>query len=42
MHNLGKKYGVCPECAWRFALWGTPAKTRCPNCGHTGEVGWWE
>jgi hypothetical protein len=41
-HNLGKKYGVCPECAWRFALWGTPTSARCPQCGHKGEVGWWE
>jgi hypothetical protein len=41
-HNLGKQYAVCPECSSRFALWGTPTSTKCPDCGHKGEVGWWE
>jgi predicted Zn-ribbon and HTH transcriptional regulator len=41
-HNLGKRYAVCPECAWRFALWGEPVQVRCPTCGHRGEVAWWE
>lgn len=42
LHDLGKKYAVCPKCAWRFALFGQPEHKRCPSCGHTGEVGWWE
>lgn len=41
-HNLGRRYAVCPRCAWRFAIWGEPHRTRCPHCDHQGEVGWWE
>lgn len=41
-YNLGKRYAVCPACSLRFALFGQPEKKSCPECGHTGEVGWWE
>lgn len=42
IYNLGKKYGVCPICLHRFALFGQPERKECPNCGHDGEVAWWE
>ena len=41
-YNLGKQYGVCPACSSRFALWGSPERTQCPQCRHEGEIGWWE
>ncbi len=42
VHNLGKSYGVCPICLHRFALFGQPERKECPNCGHEGEIAWWE
>ncbi len=42
VHNLGRNYGVCPICLHRFALFGQPERKECPNCGHDGEVAWWE
>lgn len=41
-HNLGKTYVVCPECASRFGVFGEPQMKQCPECGHRGEIGWWE
>jgi hypothetical protein len=41
-HHLGKRYGVCPICLHRFALFGEPERRECPNCGHEGEIAWWE
>ena len=41
-HHLGKWYAVCPMCSWRFGLVGEPDRRECPNCGHEGEVAWWE
>jgi hypothetical protein len=41
-YNLGKRYGVCPTCLHRFALFGEPERKECPNCGHEGEIAWWE
>jgi hypothetical protein len=42
LHHLGRYYAVCPICHWRFGLIGTPERTRCRQCGHDGEVSWWE
>jgi hypothetical protein len=42
MFHLGKRYAVCPACSWRFGLVGEPERRQCPNCGHEGEVAWWE
>jgi hypothetical protein len=42
LYNLGRHYAVCPSCSKRFGLWGKPNARDCPDCGHTGEVGWWE
>ena len=42
IHNLGKQYAVCPICLHRFALFGEPERRDCPNCGHEGEIAWWE
>ena len=42
LHKLGRYYGVCPRCSWRFALYARPERARCPECGHDGEVAWWE
>ncbi len=40
--DLGKRYAVCPRCSSRSTLFGQPPSRDCPDCGHTGEVGWWE
>jgi hypothetical protein len=40
--DLGRTYAVCPHSASRIRLWGRPEKVRCPDCGHTGVVAWWE
>ena len=40
--NLGKRYAVCPICLYRFPLFGEPERKECPNCGHSGEIAWWE
>jgi hypothetical protein len=42
LHKLGRQYAVCPVCQWRFGLIGQPERKSCPNCGHEGEVAWWE
>ena len=42
IHGLGKTYVVCPRCAHRFPLFGRPDKRSCPECGHQGDVGWWD
>jgi hypothetical protein len=42
LHHLGEFYGVCPECAGRFALYGRPERASCPACKHQGDVAWWE
>lgn len=41
-YNLGKRYGVCPECTKRFGLWAKSETVTCPECKHTGPVAWWE
>ena len=42
LYKLGRRYGVCPICIHRFALYGEPERRECPNCGHEGEIAWWE
>lgn len=42
VHNLGKRYAVCPICFHRFKLLGEPERRVCPNCNHEGEIAWWE
>ena len=42
VHKLGKNYAVCPICLHRFGIFGEPERKECPNCGHEGEVAWWE
>jgi hypothetical protein len=42
LESLGRRYVVCPACSHRSALMGHPVKRECPECGHKGEVGWWE
>jgi len=39
---LGRKYAVCPVCGVRVRLGGEPERLQCAECGHTGEVAWWE
>ncbi len=39
---LGRKYAVCPVCAVRVRLAGEPEQVQCAECGHRGEVAWWE
>jgi hypothetical protein len=40
--DLGRTYGVCPGCGGRVDLFDKPAVASCPECGHRGEVAWWE
>jgi hypothetical protein len=40
--NSGRRYSVCPVCAHRTVLLGSPNDTKCGECGHIGEIGWWE
>jgi hypothetical protein len=39
---LGRRYVVCPLCGVRVRLGGEPEVMRCPECGHVGEVAYWE
>lgn len=39
---LGRKYAVCPACGVRVRLAGEPEQLQCAECGHQGEVAWWE
>ena len=39
---LGRKYAVCPVCGVRVRLPGDPDRLECSECGHEGEVAWWE
>lgn len=40
--GLGRHYGVCPECQWRFGIIARPERETCPHCGLMAEVAWWE
>jgi len=40
--DLGRRYVVCPHSGSRFRLLGHPGSVTCPDCGHVGEVAWWE
>lgn len=40
--DLGHVYAVCPISASRVRLFGEPMVIQCPDCGHKGEVAWWE
>jgi hypothetical protein len=40
--DLGRKYAVCPTCGVRLRLFGEPTTIQCKDCGHRGEVAWWE
>jgi hypothetical protein len=41
-YRLGRHYGVCPRCQWRFGIVGRPVREKCPKCEFTGDVAWWE
>ena len=40
--DLGRTYGVCPSCGSRIRLFGEVPVATCGECGHRGEVAWWE
>ena len=40
--DLGRVYAVCPVSGTRVRLIGRPRETKCPACGHRGEIAWWE
>jgi len=40
--DLGRTYGVCPACGARIRLFGDVPNATCGECGHRGEVAWWE
>ena len=40
--DLGRMYAVCPMCGVRVRLFGEPQTIACKDCGHKGEVAWWE
>ncbi len=39
---LGRRYAVCPACGVRVRLGGEPEQLVCAECGHRGEVAYWE
>ena len=40
--DLGRTYAVCPTCGTRVHLFGETKFAVCGECGHRGEVAWWE
>jgi len=40
--DLGRVYGVCPQCGHRVRLGRQALMANCPRCDHRGEVAWWE
>lgn len=40
--DLGRTYAVCPSCEARIRLFGEAATLTCRQCGHHGDVAWWE
>jgi len=40
--DLGRTYAVCPVCGTRIPLPGEPPLLVCGECGHRGEVAYWE
>ena len=40
--DLGPMYAVCAECGSRTELFGEPTKIHCLECGHSGDIAWWE
>jgi hypothetical protein len=40
--DLGRVYSVCPMCYGRDRLFGEPLIHACSQCGHRGELAWWE
>lgn len=40
--NVGRIYAVCPASGCRIPLFGEPDHLICSQCGHAGEVAWWE
>ncbi len=40
--DLGRTYAVCPGCESRIRLFGAAATLTCRQCGHHGDVAWWE
>jgi hypothetical protein len=41
-YRLGRHYGVCPKCQWRFGIIGRPVQEKCPKCEFQGDIAWWE
>jgi Fe-S-cluster formation regulator IscX/YfhJ len=41
-NDLGRVYAVCPHCDTRRRLFGEPVALSCAQCGHQGEIAWWE
>ncbi len=40
--DRGRIYGVCPTSGHRVRLAAGVTKAVCQQCGHEGEVAWWE
>ena len=40
--DRGRIYGVCPRSGHRVRLAPGATKAVCQQCGHEGEVAWWE
>ncbi len=41
-NDLGRVYAVCPVEGSRVRLTDGQTMLECPNCGHRGQVAWWE
>ena len=40
--DRGRIYGVCPRSGHRVRLAAGATRAVCQQCGHGGEVAWWE
>lgn len=40
--EITRVYAVCPSCMNRVGAFEKQAQAYCKQCGHTGEIAWWE
>jgi ribosomal protein S27E len=40
--TFDRVYAVCPSCMNRLTVFENQAAASCKQCGHTGEIAWWE
>ncbi len=40
--DRGPVYAVCPVCGERVSVLREQLGAICPDCGHSGDIAWWE